>query len=178
MELIINVNKENKQHSCCFIGHRHIDKSEELKNKVYNIIENLIVNGSVDTFLLDSRSEFNDLCRNILCELKEKYPHIVRIYVRAEYPNISDNYKKYLLNWYDDTYYPERIVNAGKAVYVERNYEIIEKSSYCIVYYNESYAPPKRKNSKRDLIAYQPKSGTKTAYEYAVKKCRKVINVI
>ena len=44
------------------------------------------------------------------------------------------------------------------------------------MYYNENYAPP-RKNSKRDLTDYQPKSGTKIAYDYAVKKKKEIINV-
>jgi len=169
---------ENKQQTCCFIGHRHIERTEELESRVRKIIENLIVDENVDTFLLGSKSEFNDLCKHLLCELKEKYPHIVRIYIRAEFPYIDDDYKKYLLQWCDDTYYPERMIDAGKAVYVERNYEMIEKSDYCVVYFEENYAPAKRKNSRRDLFAYQPKSGTKIAYDYAMKKCSKVINVI
>lgn len=60
------------------------------------------------------------------------------------------------------------MVNAGKAAYVERNCEMIDKSSFCVVYYNENYTP-NRKNSK---------SGTKIAYDYAVKKHIQIINVI
>ena len=111
-----------------------------------------------------------------MTELKEKYSHIKRIYVRAEFQYIDDNYRKYLLQDFEDTYYHEKIMNAGKAVYVERNYEMIDKSKYCVVYYDENYAPPRRKNSRRDLTDYQPKSGTKLAYDYAVKKCE-VINI-
>ena len=66
--------------------------------------------------------------------------------------------------------------NAGRASYVERNQEMINKSDFCIVYYDENYAPPKRKNSRRDLTDYQPKSGTKIAYDYAVKKKKIIIN--
>jgi len=67
--------------------------------------------------------------------------------VRAEYPYIDEDYKNYLLEHYEETYYPEKIVNAGKAAYVERNCEMINSSSVCVVYYDESYTP-KRKNSK------------------------------
>ena len=67
---------------------------------------------------------------------------------------------------------------AGKASYVERNQEMINKSDYCIVYYDENYLPPRRKNSRRDLTDYQPKSGTAVAYDYAMKKNRVIINVI
>ena len=66
--------------------------------------------------------------------------------------------------------------NAGRASYVERNQEMINKSDFYIVYYDENYAPPKRKNSRRDLTDYQPRSGTKIAYDYAVKKKKKIIN--
>lgn len=46
------------------------------------------------------------------------------------------------------------------------------------MYYNENYLPPKRKKSKRDLFDCQPKSGTKVAYDYAVKKKKHIINTL
>ena len=70
----------DKEKTCCFFGHRKIDETEELKNNLYEIIENLIVNEKVDTFLFGSKSQFDDLCHKIVTDLKEKYPHIKRIY--------------------------------------------------------------------------------------------------
>ncbi len=55
---------------------------------------------------------------------------------------------------------------------------MINKSDFCVVYYIQEYKPPIRKNSKRDLFGYQPKSGTHLAYEYARKKDKIVINLI
>lgn len=69
------------------------------------------------------------------------------------------------------------MIDAGKASYVECNQEMIKKSYYCICYYDANYLPPRRKNSRRDLFDYQLKSGTKVAYDFAVKKCGQVINV-
>ena len=46
---------------------------------------------------------------------------------------------------------------------------MINKSDFCVVYYDENYAPPRRRNSRRDLTDYQPKSGTKVALDYAIK---------
>ena len=92
--------------------------------------------------------------------LKEKYSHIKRVYIRAEYPRISKNYEKYLLKNYEETYFPKHIVNAGKAVYIERNYEMIDKSDICVVYYIPT-----------------EKSGTGIAYKYAEIKKKKIINV-
>ena len=127
--------------------------------------------------MFGSKSQFNNLCWEIVTQLKEKYPQLRRIYVRAEYPYIDDDYKKYLLEYYENTYYPERIIDAGKAVYVERNFEMIDKSNFCIVYFDEKYEPARRKNSKRALSDYKPKSGTKLAYEYAMKNKIELFNV-
>ncbi|MBO7209341.1 MAG: hypothetical protein J6V58_06340 [Clostridia bacterium] len=156
-----------KDKTCCFFGHRKIDETEELKHNLYEIIENLIVNEKVDTFLFGSKSEFDELCHKTVTELKEKHHHIKRIYVRAEYPYIKEDYKAYLLKSYEDTYFPERIINSGRACYIERNCEMINKSSFCVVYYDENYIPSKPKNS-----------GTKLAYDYAIKKKRTIINLV
>ena len=152
-----------KEKTCCFFGHREINETEVLKTKLMEIIEKLIVDENVDTFLFGSKSQFNSLCHELVTELKEKYPHIKRIYVRAEYPYISEHYKNYLLESYEDTYYPEKILNSGRAAYVERNYEMIDKSHYCIVYYDEANSPTTRK------------SGTKIALNYAIKKQNHII---
>lgn len=170
--------KTEKTKTCCFFGHRKIEVNKELTDRVTEAVERLIVEEKVDTFLFGSKSDFDSFCVETVSKLKEKYPHIRRIYVRAEFPYIDDKYKAYLLKSYDDTYYPERITSAGKAVYVERNYEMIDKSNFCIIYFDENYAPPTRKHSKRDISSYQPKSGTKLAYDYAVKKRVAIINVL
>ena len=154
-----------KEKTCCFFGYRKINETEELKSKLKEIIEKLIVDEKVDTFLFWSKSRFNSLCLELVTELKEKYPHIKRIYVRAEYPYISEHYKNYLLESYEYTYYPEKILNSGRAAYVERNYEMIDKSHFCIVYYDEPNAPTTRN------------SGTKTALDYAIKKEKRIINI-
>ena len=166
-----------KSYTCCFFGHRKINETEQFKTNLYQAIEDLIINKNVNTFLFGSKSEFDDLCLRTVTLLKEKYPYIRRIYVRAEYPHIDDRYKDYLLESYDDTYFPKHIENAGKASYAERNRAMVEQSQYCIVYYDENYLPPRRRKSKRDFVDYQPKSGTKLAYEYAIKKGLNIINV-
>lgn len=167
-----------RQYSCCFIGHRKILKTNELKCKLYNIIENLIINYGVNTFLFGSRSQFDQLCYDIVTQLKEKHDNISRIYVRAEFPYIRDSFTKYLLERYEYKYYPEKIINAGRASYVERNHEMINKSAFCVMYYDKNYLPPRRKNSHNDVVDYQPKSGTALAYNYAKRKGVKIINLM
>ncbi len=154
-----------KENTCCFFGHRTINDTDELRKKLTNTIEKLITDEKVDTFLFGSNSEFDRLCLELTTKLKEKYPHVKRIYVRAEFPYINDDYMSYLLKSYDDTYYPEKLLGAGRVAYVERNYEMINNSQYCVVYYDEQNVPTTRK------------SGTKIALDYAIKKGREVILV-
>ena len=72
------------ENTCCFIGHREINVTDELKEKLYVLIEHLITEESVETFLFGSKSQFDDLCYDIVTEIKRTYPHIKRIFVRAD----------------------------------------------------------------------------------------------
>ncbi len=165
------------QNTCCFFGHRKIETTNELRKNLYSIIEKLIIEENIDTFLFSSKSQFNDLCYQTINELKADYPYIKRIYVRAQFPHIDYNYRSYLLKSYEETYYPDHILKAGKAAYIQRNFEMIDKSKFCVIYFDENYAPPRRKQRNMDLTDYQPKSGTKIAYDYALKKQKIMINI-
>ncbi len=148
--------------TCCFIGHRTVDETDELKRRLRETVEKLINEKNVSIFLFGSKSRFNDLCYRITSEIRQKYPHIKRVYVWAEYPVISEDYKKYLLKKYEDTYYPEKILNAGRAVYIERNREMIKRSRFCVTYYKQ-----------RKTDGY--KSGTEIAFNYAASLSDRVI---
>ncbi len=134
---------------CCFIGHREINVTDELKEKLRVVIECLIVDENIDTFLFGSKSQFDDLCYDIVTETKKKYPHIKRIFVRAEYPYIDESYKAYLLEIYEDTYFPKSVLGAGKASYVKRNCEMIDNSRFCIVYYKRTIPQKAEKVEQR-----------------------------
>lgn len=112
-----------------------------------------------------------------MSRVKEEYPNIKLVYVRSMYAELSGYYEKYLLESYEETFMPSCIENAGRASYVERNYEMIKLCDVCVFYYDEKYLPARRKQSRRDLFDYQPKSGTKIAYEFAEKNHKKIYNV-
>ena len=152
---------------CCFIGHRNVKKTTELKEKLTKTVCGLITENGVDKFLFGSKSNFDDFCQEVVKELREEYPHIRRVYVRMYYPELGEPYIGYILRDFEDAYMPERIENAGVARYVECNQEMIDGSDYCVFYYDENYKPPRRKYSKRSVGDYQPKSGTKVAFDYA-----------
>lgn len=159
------VSADRITNTCCFLGHREIHEMGALKSQIYALIEMLVVDKKVDTFLFGSKSRFNSLCYEIVTRIKEKYPHIQRVYVRAEFPVISNDYQKYLLEHYEHSYYPESIVGAGKAVYIRRNNSMIQNCQYCVFYYEEGYVPK------------GGKSGTKIALDYA-KKLQKTIYIL
>ena len=154
--------------TACIFGHRKIAVTEGLLTRLQEKIEELILCDGITTFLFGSKSEFDDLCYRVVSDLKNKYSEIERIYVRAEFPYISDSYKAFLLKDYEGTYYPQKILGAGRASYVERNYEMIDNSSICIVYCDENYLPSAKVNAV---------SGTKIAYAYALRKNKRIINL-
>lgn len=151
--------------SYCFIGHRNVEMTKEEMDNLYKIILTTVVDDNVTDFLFGSKSEFNNICLNIVSKIKEKYTYINRIYVRAEYEYINDYYRKTVLKDFEETYYPEQIRYSGKAVYIKRNYEMINRSDICIFYYDDDY---RVKNTN---------SGTMLAYKYAKTGNKKIINI-
>lgn len=149
----------------CFIGHRTIEKTEDTIASLRKTVVTLIKIGAT-TFLFGSMSEFDNLAWKVVTELKKEYPCIKRVYVRSAYQYVDEFYENYLLESYEETYFPKKIENAGRYSYVERNYEMIDRSTYCVFYYNENYIPPSKRNS-----------GTKIAYKYALKKKKEIFNL-
>lgn len=158
--------------TCSFFGHRNTVEDPELKNRLGELIRFLITEKGVRRFLFGSASRFDEICLRVVTEIQKECVGIQRVCVRAQYPCITKKYEEYLLSIYDECIIPANIECAGKGVYVKRNQEMINASDYCIFYYNEEYLPPKRKQSKKGFGEYQPKSGTRIAYEYACQRKR------
>ena len=161
----------------CFIGHRTIQKNEKLISSLKQTVIDLIDKGAT-TFLFGGKSEFDRLSWEIVTALKEKYPFIKRVYVRSAYQYIDNHYEKYLLEFYEETYFPPKLKKAGKYSYVKRNYEMIDSSTYCVFYYNEKYVPESTRLFNGDsLLLSKRNSGTKIAYKYATKRNKTIINL-
>ena len=177
--------------SCCFIGHRKIIETKELKQRLQNTIEKLINKNNVKTFIFGSRSEFDFLCHQIVSNLMSLYPTIERVIYtckselavlkedKAELEQMfSTAFKQDItLCEYEKEIEHKTKFTSGKASYIERNKAMIDASDYCIFYYDENYKPKKRKHSKNDVFEYQPNSGTFLAYNYAKQKKKNIINL-
>ncbi len=177
--------------TCSFLGHRNTKLAQSQIQKLNEVLENLIVEQNVSTFLFGSKSKFNNLCLSLVTSLKNKYPYIKRIgyTCRSETCHLEKDrleWEKYYLSLGNK---PSQLFGfemecehrtkytAGKASYIERNQAMIDNSNYCIFYYNSEYKPSIRKLSKKDMGYYQPKSGTALAYKYAKKKKKVIINI-
>ena len=77
--------------TCCIIGHRDFEKTNELERKLKDIILCLIEREGVTTFLFGSKSKFVDFCYNIVTEykklvfVKKKSPPVCNIQNRWEF---------------------------------------------------------------------------------------------
>ena len=170
-----------KHNIVCFIGHRKIERTNCLEDEVFKVVEDLIVSRNVDTFLFGSRSEFNDLCYEIVSKLKEnRHANIKRIYVRGEYQYIDDRYKEvYFLKGFEESYLSKKCKVGSKASYLQRNYEMIDKSDFCVFYFDKNYIPEQKELFNKGICKgfLKRTSGTKLAFDYAVKRKKKIINI-
>lgn len=146
------------------IGHRNIEESQALNDRLMKTITDLIVKEGADTFLFGSKGQFNGLCYDAVSELRRIYD-VSRVYVRAEYCYIDQRYENYLLTYYEDTFYSAK-VHPGPLAYIERNQVLVDMCDVVLTYYDVNYTLPDGKTS-----------GTKTAIEYAIRKNKLVINL-
>ena len=180
--------------ACSFFGHRDTPQTEELKQKVSETVERLIVEEGVDTFLFGSRSNFDELCHMVVTELKEKYPHIQRIAYLCKHESGclagkgKDEQRRIkeltgrdvCIREFEDIKRSDRINSAGHVCYIERNQWMIDESNYCIFYRKSQYIPIKRRGIQCATCGRPLKSGTEFAFGYAYmrKEDGKVIEIV
>ena len=162
--------------TCCFIGHRKIEQTEEIERLLRDTLYSLIEQG-VNHFIFGDHSDFDSLCYEIVTELKNEFPQIRRTHYRTDYPDTDDYTLQFLLDGYEDSVCPARVAVAGRAAYVKRNQAMIHDSDICVFYFSEEYKPAVRKESKRAITSYRPKSGTKLAFDYAKALEKRIINL-
>ena len=162
---------------CSFFGHRDTPQTEELKQKVKETVERLIVEEGVDTFLFGSRSSFNELCHIVVTELKVKHPHIRRIAYLCKHETacfvgegmmMKQQIKKLTgrdeyVGEYEDIKKSDRVNSAGRASYVERNYWMIDESDITFIHIDKGYCIKNRN------------SGTALIYRYAKSRKRIIV---
>lgn len=175
----------------CFIGHRSITNTEQIKISLINTVTELIYKGA-DTFLFGSRSDFNFLCWTVVTGFQSQFPNIKRISYntpheatftsKEERERCEKIFSQSLKNEvhfadYEEVVDSRKSSKANKNTYIMRNQEMIENSDICVFYYDKDYLPPRRKQSKSSILDYQPKSGTAIAFQYAITQKKQIINI-
>lgn len=176
---------------CAFIGHRNVYVTDELMELVQSVVEDLITKCGVKMFLFGSRSNFDGLCHAVVTELRGKYRGVKRVCYtckseacilesgkqKLEAAHLRLFGKKLELQAFDEEVEHKAKFTAGRASYVERNKAMIDDCDYCVFYYDKNYKPDTRKTGRVNNISSAPRSGTRLAYEYALKKRKMIINI-
>lgn len=162
--------------TCCFIGHRKINRTPELQEQLKQTLCELIESG-VTVFIFGDHSEFDTLCYETVTRLRETYPHICRVHYRTAYREIDDSVKKYFSVGFEESICPNGVASSGRASYVQRNRAMINDSDICLFFYDDSYRPSHSENSRNLLPNSQRNSGTRLAFEYAKRHKKRVINL-
>ncbi|MBQ2804457.1 MAG: hypothetical protein IJF10_01120 [Clostridia bacterium] len=173
-----------KHKSCCFVGHRSVPHTPQLKSKLQELVQYLVASCNVQTFLFGSKSAFNDLCYQVVTEAKKAHPHIQRVAYtcKSESCTLQSNveqsqaiYKRFDTSVAfpfvveQEVEHPSKHV-AGKACYVQRNMAMVDASDFCVFYFCKGYVVAQGKETPA-------KSGTAIAHDYAVKRGKVVFNV-
>ncbi len=149
-----------------FVGHRKTPESPELKSKIFKTVKELIVNEGANAFYFGSKSVFDGICLDVVTELKEVFPEIKRVYARSMYEEISEQYRNFLLRYYDETFMPDGVAGAGFRAYIKRNNAMIDLCDVLVTYCDPSSAEKK-----------WPRSGTYLAVKYAKQRKKRIINM-
>ncbi len=117
--------------TCCFFGHR--DTPQEIKPKLINAIENLIINENVTEFYVGNHGNFDSMVATALHELKIKYPHVDYSVILAYMPTKkAENFEQK-----HPTLFPEGTESVPKRFAINfRNNWMIKNSTHAIVYIN------------------------------------------
>lgn len=173
---------EIKNYSCCIIGHRKINATNDFVEKVKSELKELIVNKHVIRFLFGSNGEFNDLCYKVVNELKQDFPYIKTIFY-SRYDEIAFTFeekeqydyksktKPFPYKCFDEIIENEQVHKySGKYSYVLRNKILIQESGICLFYFKDDYRLPNIGDKKRN-------SGTKIAYNFAKQEGKYIVNL-
>lgn len=115
---------------CTFFGHH--DCSESVKQKLREVLIDLIANHSVDTFYVGNKGSFDWYVRSVLRELTYTYKYVHYAVVLERLPEKQNANRS---EYYSDTIFPEDIEDAPpRFALVRRNNWMLQQASYVVTY--------------------------------------------
>lgn len=113
--------------SCTFIGHK--DCPQEIKEKLCETVEDLIVNSDVRRFYVGTHGSFDRLVYKVLCDFESKYEIEIIVVLSYLY------HKKDVYYDLSKTVFPEEVDKADKKYAIIRRNEFMIKRSQVLVCY-------------------------------------------
>ena len=145
-----------------FFGHRVINRSIDVTERLENIIENFVKSKEYVEFLVGRDGDFDILVSSVICRITKKYNYgntahvLVLPYMRAEYRDNEESFLKY----YDEVEICEKSCKAHyKSAIQIRNRDMVDRSELVVCYVENQ------------------QGGAYATMQYALKQCKKVINV-
>ena len=143
--------------TCVFFGHRDIHY-QQYKPKLVQVLEDLIRNEGVAQFYSGGRGAFDNLCAEVIAELKKSYPQIKNTLVLSYMPPSNEDFT--LAPIYTDTVYLlERQVPPRHAI-LETNKCMVDKADCLVVGIIKEWG------------------GAWQAVEYAKKRGKRIIDIM
>lgn len=163
---------------CCFIGHRKVEDTESLTERVERQVR-LLKKSGVSEFLFGDHSEFCDICYDAVTRMCKEYSGISRVHFSTQSKNQSESVMRFFVSGYEKTFFAEDYSGerAKRAKYILRDRAMIDMSDICVFYYSSEYVPKKEQNKSVINTEKPQKSGTKLSFEYATRKNKKIINL-
>lgn len=169
--------------SACFIGNGKVDLI--LKEKIQDIIKNLVEDGT-EIFMFGSKSEFRDVCFDIVTQFKVSNNNIKTVgcpcngelfYLQKDkYTQEMTIYntlnKKINVQGFDEI---NQFNNEGLS-YFDRNKNMIESSDFCVFYFKkEEHILPSKYKTR--LTKLQSVNEENLVLDYAKKLNKQIISI-
>ncbi len=119
--------------SCVLLGHH--DCPESITQRLYDTIENIILQQNINAFYVGTHGNFDRLAYRVLCRLENKYP--IKINVVLAYLNTAKS------SYYDyrKTVFPNVLENTpARYAIVKRNNYMVDIADCLICYVNNSHS--------------------------------------
>ncbi len=136
-----------------FCGHGNETYSDEIRKRLSDTIEELILQGA-DEFLLGGYGSFDLMAAYTVRSFKAKYPHIKSVLV---VPYIDRSFDKEL---YDYSEYPPLESVPKRLAILKRNEYMVNRSDIVIAYISHNWG------------------GAAKTFDYAVRKGKRMINIV
>lgn len=121
--------------TCIFCGHSRLyGHTEVVKEKCLTVVEELIVSGIADCFLIGSYGDFDSIAASACLTLKRKYPQISVNLVLPYYRPHLDDFTKERYNRFDYVITPDFKETPHKYRIIKANEYMVDQSDTVIAY--------------------------------------------